>query len=383
MRLIQNIFKSCRKGLLKTVGENVKKAVISIQNCRTEKMKTRVSACGDCGHKEHTYCSCKNRNCPICQTFEKEKWIVKKKQDLINTRYFHTVFTLPHDLNGIIKYNPRTIYNLLFHSVSETLIELGYDKRHVGAQVGAIMVLHTWCQKLNLHAHIHCIIPGGGLINGKWVECKKDIFIHVDVLSSVFRKKFLRKFESLVNENKLEFPDEVKQLYTKSKLLKLKRALNKKDWYVYNQKVFSTPDAVIEYLGRYTHKIAITNNRILKFENGLVTFKYRDNKDGGREKELTLSAEKFINRYIQHVLPTGFMKIRYIGILSNANKKTKLLACKILTRTAQNVENFTQVTAESILKKITNGKYNLCPACGSSNYRLTQTLYPGDIKNST
>ena len=275
------------------------------------------------------------------------------------------------------------MYNLLFKAVSETLIDLGYDKKHVGAQIGAIMVLHTWCQKLNLHAHIHCIIPGGGLITGKWVECKKDIFIHVDVLSLVFRKKFLKKFEILVNENKLKFPDEVKHLYTKSKLIKLKRELNKKNWYVYNKKVFSTPDAVIEYLGRYTHKIAITNNRIVKFENGLVTFKYRDNKDEGKEKELELSAGKFINRYLQHVLPTGFMKIRYIGILSNANKKTKLLACKILTRTAQSTENFTEVTTESILKKITNGKYNLCPICGSSNYSLTQTLYPGDIKNST
>lgn len=384
MRVIQEIFKFCAWMFLKgNIDENIRKAIISILNCRTIKMGRRLSQCKDCGYEEYSYCSCRNRNCPLCQTFVKEKWISLRSKELINTKYFHTVFTLPHKLNEIVKFNQGIMYDILFQSVSETLTQLGYQEKHVGGQIGAILVLHTWCQKLLLHPHLHCIIPGGGLINNKWVSCKKDIFIHVDILSDVFRGKYIEKLEKLYALGKLQFPNEIKGLYTPERFEYFIKSLKAKSWYVYNKKVFSNPKAVIEYLGRYTHKIAITNNRIVKFEKGNVTFKYRDNKDAGKEKEMTITAWEFVRRFLQHVLPTGFQKIRYIGIHSNRNKNTKLKLCKILTQSIQNTENFVEITTEMILKKITKGKYNICPACNGCNFGLMGILKPQDESNST
>jgi hypothetical protein len=383
MRSIQEIFKFCAWMFLnENLSSNVRKAIISILNCRTIKMGRRLSRCVDCGYEAYSYCSCRNRNCPLCQTFLKEKWISLRSTELLNTKYFHTVFTIPHKLNEIVRFNQSQMYNILFEAVSETLIQLGYQKKHVGGQIGAILVLHTWCQKLSLHPHLHCIIPGGGLINGKWVKCKKDIFIHVSVLSEVFRGKYLEKLEELYISGKLEFPNEIKGLYTLKRFKYLLKSLRSESWYVYNKKVFSNPRAVIEYLGRYTHKVAITNNRIVKFEDGNVTFKYRDNKDNGNEKEMTITAQEFVRRFLQHILPNGFQKIRYIGIHSNRNKNTKLKLCQILTQVIQNNENFMEITTEMILKKITKGKYNICPACNGQNFGLSGILIPQILNDS-
>jgi hypothetical protein len=385
MRTIQEIFKFCAWMFLNDdgLGKNIRKAIISIINCRTVKMGRRLSRCEDCGYEEYSYCSCRNRNCPLCQTFAKEKWVLSRSNELLNTKYFHIVFTLPHKLNEIVKFNQSVMYNALFQAVSETLIQLGYQKKHVGGQIGAILVLHTWCQKLLLHPHLHCIVPGGGLINGKWIECKKDIFIHVNILSKVFRGKYLEKLEALYKSGKLDFPSNIEGLYTPERFEYLINRLRTESWYVYNKKVFSNPIAVIEYLGRYTHKVAITNCRIVKFENGNVTFKYRDNKDNGKEKELTITAQKFVSRFLQHVLPTGFQKIRYIGIHSNRNKNTKLKLCQMLTQAIQNAENFVKITTEMVLKRMTNGRYNICPACNGHNFGLVGILRPQEVINST
>jgi len=385
MKKIQDIFKFCGWMFLKNenLSKNIKKAIISIMICRTIKMGRRLSHCDDCGYEEYSYCSCRNRNCPLCQTFAKEKWIALRSTELLNTKYFHIVFTLPHKLNEIVRYNQNLMYNILFQSVSETLLQLGYQGKHVGGQIGAILVLHTWCQKLLLHPHIHCIVPGGGLINGQWVKCKKDIFIHVNVLSAVFRGKFLEKFEALYKSGKLEFPNEIKSVYTEEKFEEIKNTLKSESWYVYNKKVFSTPKAVIEYLGRYTHKVAITNSRIVKFENGNVTFKYRDNKDDGKEKEMTISAQEFVYRFLQHILPTGCQKIRYIGIHSNRNKNTKLKLCQTLTQVIKNTENFAEITTEKILEKMTKGKYNICPNCNGKNFHLVGIVKPKVLINTT
>ena len=384
MRAIQEIFKFCGWMFLKkNFDKNIKNAIISIINCRTIKMGRRLFQCRDCDYKEYSYCSCRNRNCPLCQTFVKEKWISLRSTELLNTKYFHIVFTLPHKLNEIVKFNQSLMYKILFEAVSETLIQLGNDEKHVGGQIGAILVLHTWCQKLLLHPHIHCIIPGGGLNNGKWIECKKDIFIHVEILSEVFKGKYLEKLEKLYSLGKIDFPNEIKGLYTPERFKYFIKSFKSESWYVYNKKVFSNPKAVIEYLGRYTHKVAITNNRIVKFEDGNVTFKYRDNKDEGKEKEMTITAQEFARRFLQHVLPTGFQKIRYIGIHSNRNKNTKLKSCQIITHTIQNAENFVKITTEMILKKITKGKYNICPACNGNKFGLIGISSNQVLINST
>ncbi len=218
MKTIQEIFKFCSEKFLKSryVNETAKKAILSIIHCRTEKMKRRLKSCDDCGYEEYSYCSCRNRNCPICLTYAKEKWIESRVSEILNTRYFHIVFTVPHKLNDVIYNNQIEMYNILFHSVSETLADLGRDTKHLGAQVGATMVLHTWDQKLLPHNHVHTIIPGGGLsFDGKWVNCKKKIFIHVKVLAEVFRGKFIAKMKASYNTGKLVFPKELEYLYNK------------------------------------------------------------------------------------------------------------------------------------------------------------------------
>lgn len=382
MKAIQEIFKFCSERLLKSkyVTEEIKKVILSIIHCRTEKMKRRLKTCDDCGYEEYSYCSCRNRNCPICLTYAKEKWIESRVSEILNTRYFHIVFTVPHELNEIIYNNQRVMYNTLFQAVSDTLIDLGRDKKHLGAQIGATMVLHTWDQKLLPHNHVHTIIPGGGLSSdGKWINCKKEIFIHVKVLAKVFRGKFLEKMKELYQSGKLVFPKEQECLYNKGNFEDFIDTLAKKNWYVYSKKTFSGPRAVIEYLGRYTHRIAISNSRIVDFKDGNVTFKWRDNKDGGKEKEMTVTANEFVRRFLLHVLPTGFMKIRYIGILGNRNKKTKLMVCQKLTNTQ--TEQLMK-SKEEILLKITNGLIFKCPSCGGDNFHLANIVKPIDTDTS-
>jgi hypothetical protein len=321
--------------------------------------------CGNCGYEEITFCSCRNRNCPLCQTIEKEKWIDKRKGDLLNVQYFHVVFTMPKELKMLIKANEVKLYDLMFKCVRETLLLLGRDPKHLGAEIGAMLILHTWNQKLGFHPHIHCLIPGGGLDkNANWVNCKKDFFVPVKVMSKVYRGKFLEYFEKMHNE--LIYPEDLKYLKSFSKFYDFKTNFYNENWYTYAKETFTHPEAVIEYLGRYTHKIGLTNNRIVKVTNNEVTFSYRDNKNMGEKKQLSLSINEFIRRFLLHILPRGYCKIRYIGILGNRNKNTKLTLCQKLTNYIKKPYS----TIEDILIKISKGKIFICPICKSDKFNL-------------
>jgi predicted Zn-ribbon and HTH transcriptional regulator len=352
------------------------KIVKKIINCRTEKMGIRVLRCNECGYEENTYCSCRNRHCPLCQTYEKEKWIEKRKCDLINTQYFHVVFTIPDEIKMLVKANKVILYDLMFKSVRETLLTLGEDPEHLGAKIGAILILHTWDQKLRYHPHIHCLIPGGGLNkNNEWIYCKEDYFISVKLLSRMFMYKFLDYLEKLYT--KLYFPKTLRYLKSFSKFYDFKTIMYSKSWYSYSKETFTGPKAVIEYLGRYTHKIGLTNNRILKVTKDTVTFSYIENKDKnsngkGKKKQLILSINEFIRRFLLHILPNRYYKIRYIGILGNRNKNTKLKLCQKLT----NFVKYTSKSIEELLLKITKGKIFICPKCKN------KTLYLAKIDNS-
>lgn len=347
------------------------KIVKNIINCRTEKMGRRILICDDCRHEEILYCSCRNRHCPLCLTFEKEKWINKRKQDMINTQYFHVVFTLPEELKMIVKANEIELYDILFKSVSETIMELSRDPKHIGVETGAMLILHTWDQQLKYHPHCHGLIPGGGIgPDGHWKYSKKDFFIHVKVMSKLFKGKFLYYLEELHKKKSLVFPINCRSLKSYSKFYDFKINLMNKNWYVYSKETFTSPKAVIEYLGRYTHKIGMTNNRIKEYSKGKVTFEYTDNKDNGNKKLLTLETNEFIRRFLLHILPYGYMKIRYYGLLSNRNKKTKLKLCQIETDFKANPEE----TKEAILKRITKGNIFKCPKCGGNNFHLAKIV---------
>lgn len=330
------------------------KVMNAILNCRTAFLGGHLDHCPNCGYEKPSYNSCRNRHCPKCQAFSKERWIYARKADLLNVGYFHVVFTVPQELNGLIYQNQRECYNLFFRSVAETLQELAADKKYLGATIGHTAVLHTWGQNLCFHPHIHCIVPSGGLTAlGKWRPSRKKFFLPVRVLSRKFRGKFLALL-------KQQFPNVDQNVLN---------TCYGKEWVVYCKPPFKDAACVVEYLGRYTHRIAISNNRILKSENGQVIFKWRDYRDGSRWKEMTLSVDEFIRRFLMHVLPSGFTKIRHYGFLSSRGKQKKLKVCKLQTNTS--IVPKEKLSAEQLIQKILGRKPSQCPQCGCSGLLRT------------
>jgi len=319
------------------------KAFYAIRNCRTSLLGAHADICDECGFAKISYNSCRNRHCPKCQTFTKEQWIEKQNQYLLNTGYFHVVFTLPEELNSVMLRNQETAYSLFFKAVSETLRELCADSKFLGATPGLTTVLHTWGQNLMYHPHIHCIVTGGGLTkDGKWRNSRKKFFIPVKVLSRKFRGKLL--------------------FYLKQSGLLFDSALCRKDCVVYCKPPFKNASKVIEYLGRYTHRVAISNHRILALKNGMVTFSWRDYRDNNRQKTMTVTAVEFIRRFMLHILPSGFRKIRHYGLLASRDKCAKISLCKKLTRSVSS--NVIPATTLERLRKIFGADFDLCPCCG-------------------
>jgi hypothetical protein len=336
------------------------KAMNAIMNCRTEKLGGHADVCSSCGLTKISYNSCRNRHCPKCQTLAKEKWIDNQKYDLLNVGYFHVVFTVPDILNPVIYQNQEMMYNLLFRTVAETLQELSYDKKYLGATIGFTSVLHTWGQNLMFHPHIHCIVPAGGLTgDGKWRNSRKKFFLPVKVLSRKFRGKFL----ALMKNEKLSFSGKAEYLSHPKAFADLINSAYRKEWIVYCKPPFKDAGCVVEYLGRYTHRVAISNHRILKFDNGQVSFKWRDYKDNSKWKVMSVSVEEFIRRFLLHILPNRFMKIRHYGILGNRNKTKKLTLCKKLTNTVLKIKK--KASTLELIQRMTGRDIGKCPACGA------------------
>jgi hypothetical protein len=346
---------------------NILRTMGSIEYCRTAKMGGHADECDACGHVRISYNSCRNRHCPKCQTLAKERWIENRKEDLLPVGYFHVVFTIPEELNFITLLNQREMYSIFFMAVSETLIELSKDIKHLGAEIGFTTILHTWGQNLMNHPHIHCIVPGGGLsIDGKrWLNSKKDFFIPVKVLSRKFRGKFLYYFKREYYGKGLKLSGDVEGLKGREEFRLFVDKLYKKEWVVYCKPPFKSAEHVFEYLGRYTHRVAISNNRIVKLENGMVTFKWRDYKNGNVQKFMTVTAEEFIRRFVMHVLPSRFVKIRHYGILSNRNRNLKLKNCKKIIGIVSNLGKLSnaKLSAADLLFRLTGIDIKKCPCC--------------------
>jgi len=350
------------------------KAMSAIQNCRTAKLGGHIDVCENCGHTQISYNSCRNRHCPKCQTLAKERWIDGQKSSLLNVGYFHVVFTLPDILNPVIYQNQKAMYTLLFQVVAETLQELAADKKYLGVTLGFTSVLHTWGQNLMFHPHIHCIVPAGGLnILGQWVNSRKKFFLPVKILSRKFRGKFLAYLKS----TKLEFRGSQKYLEDTCNFQHLLGSCYSKEWVVYCKPPFKNASCVVEYLGRYTHRVAISNNRILKLENGQISFKWRDYKSDSVWKVMTISAEEFIRRFFMHILPPGFMKIRHYGLLGNRNKNAKLKVCKQLTHTPIILKE--KASTLDLIRKILGKDISKCPVCGCDRLHHYMGLSPPAI----
>ena len=347
------------------------KVIKAIKNCKSEKIGAHKYVCDECGYEEIAYNSCRNRHCPNCQTGKKLKWIEARKEEVLNIKYYHVVFTIPSEIYKIAIQNQEKVYKIMFKASAETLQELAEDKKYLGGEIGFFSILHTWGQNLMYHPHIHCVVTGGGLTElGKWVEKEEDFFIPVKVMSRKFRGKFL----SHMKETKLDFYGKNKELENPAIYNELIQSMYSKEWIVYCKEPFKNAESVIQYLGRYTHRVAISNERIIKIEDNKVRFKWRDYKDNNKMKEMTVTIEEFIRRFLIHILPPRFMKIRYYGILGNRNKKKKLLKCKILTRTKINKKK--ELPTLELLKKVLGKDFNLCPQCKKGHM-----LIPKDRKS--
>lgn len=359
---------------------HVLKTMVAIENCRTIKLGGHVDECDGCGHKRISYNSCRNRHCPKCQTLAKERWLEERKQDLLPVGYFHVVFTIPEQLNFLSLTNQKEMYSILFKATSETLIELGRDNKFLGAEIGFTTILHTWGQNLMHHPHLHCIVPSGGLsLDGnRWIKSKEKFFIPVKVMSRKFRGKFLFYLKKAYYENTLKFTSEIKELREKHLFQAFVNKLYQKEWVVYCKAPFKSPEFVLEYLGRYTHRTGISNNRILSADDGYVKFKWRDYKDKNKEKIMMVTAEEFIRRFIMHILPSRFVKIRHYGILSNKNRNTKLKKCKKLTGVEQSIiERIVEkLNTAQLLLKLTGKDLSICPCCKKGKMIQKETLLP-------
>jgi hypothetical protein len=353
------------------------KATQAIVKCRTAALGGHLDQCDNCEELKVSYNSCRNRNCPKCGNLKKEQWILDRTSELLPIPYFHTVFTIPHELNPLFLANPKHMYTLLFKAVSETLSKLALDPKFLGAQVGVTMVLHTWGQNLSFHPHVHCIVPGGGLSPSgcSFVRSKKKFFIPVRVLSKVFRGKFLSLLKKAYEQQQIHFIIEESLPYDEeaSFFSALIDSVYEKDWVVYCKKPFKTPHHVVQYLSRYTHKTAIYNNRLVSMDEETVTFRYRDYKEESKVKFMKLNAMEFMRRFMLHVLPSGFQRIRYYGFLSNCNRNTKLRQCLRLTRTP--IKSKVKLTAKELIMKVTGVDISVCPSCGG-NWHQVLTIHP-------
>ena len=333
----------------------------ALQKCRTASLGGHVDACDSCGHVRISYNSCRNRHCPKCQQVNKEKWILARQQQLLPVSYFHVVFTLPHELNAWCLHHPKQMYDLLFAASHQTIKAFANDEKHLGAMPGMISVLHTWGQNLSLHPHVHLIIPGGGIAaSGSWKQAKSNgrYLFPVKAMSTVFKNKYMQCFLQLLKTENLPAGQAGKTIETS-----LRETLYNKSWVVYAKQPFGGPEQVIGYLGRYTHKVAISNHRIVAVENDEVRFRYKDYADGSRQKIMTLQATEFLRRFCLHILPQGFRKIRYYGFLSNAHScLLQMQQCQmgVIAQTGKEVK---KLSWKQIAKDKLNYDAEKCPCC--------------------
>ena len=352
------------------------KAAHAVMNCKSGQLGINLSQCMDCGHVEFHNNSCRNRNCPNCQAVKKEIWVDKRRAEVIDSPYFHVVFTLPHELNPLIYCNQKLLYGLLHRCCAETLLELSADKKWLGAPPGIIQVLHTWNQEIGYHVHMHCIVSGGGLTkDGKIRISSKNFFIRTEVLRDKFKGKYMSHLSSLYESGSLRFSSSCEKLHNPYYWKEWKNMLYEKDWCPYIKETFNGFGNAIEYLGRYTHKIAISNSRILDLTEDKVTFSARGKKQGEPRRQVTLKHTEFIRRYLMHVLPSGFQKIRYYGFLNNRMKYKNLKVIFKLQNGQRFKQRFAGMTMAELLKAVWKFDICLCPKCGHSAMKQLGRCY--------
>ncbi len=355
------------------------RALRAITACRTAALGGHTEACESCGALRIAYNSCRNRHCPKCQTVAKERWVAARRADLLPVGYFHVVFTLPHALNPLAQGNPRVLYHLLFQAAAATLAAFGEDPRHLGGELGIVAILHTWGQTLEQHLHLHCVVPGGALTREgvRWLAAKPGFLFPVRALAQVFRGKYLAGLQQAFDRQVLRFAGGVAGLAEPPAFQAFLATLRSHDWVVYAKPPFGGPEQVLEYLGRYTHRVALSNDRLLSLDDGQVRFRWKDSAHGNRLKTMTLPAEEFLRRFLLHVLPAGFVRIRHFGLFANRTRTAKLARCRQLLAVPPAPPPGPPEAVATLLQRLTGVDLTRCPVCRQGRLRVVAVFGPG------
>lgn len=352
------------------LGRVERRTMSAIELCRTAELGGHVEGCSSCGAIRVAYNSCRNRHCPKCQGQACRDWLAAREAELLPVPYFHVVFTLPAEIAAIAFQNKAAVYAILFRTAAETLRTIASDPRHLGAEIGLIAVLHSWGQNLHYHPHIHCIVPGGGLSpdGTRWVSCRPGFFLPVRVLSRLFRRLFLEELRTAFEAGKLSFFGDIAGLTEPAAFTRLVAKVRRLDWVVYAKPPFGGPEQVLAYLGRYTHRVAIANSRLIRMDDDRVAFRWKDYRQGGRTKIMTLDVHEFIRRFLLHTLPDGFHRIRHYGFLANGHRAAKLDQCRGLLAKPQPDDR--EPDAESVAAE-PHATANRCTCCGGRMITLS------------
>ena len=365
-----------------TLSSARRRAMAAIETCRTAALGGHVDRCDDCGQQRIAYNSCRNRNCPKCQGLARAQWLEDRRAELLNVPYFHVVFTVPEEIAVIAFQNQVVVYDILFRAAAETLQMIAADPKHLGAEIGFLAVLHTWGQNLTHHPHLHCLVPGGGIApDGRsWIACRPGFFLPVRVLSRLFRGLFLRGLMKAFAAGQLHFFNAQRHLQEPAAFRRYLTPLHAADWVIYAKRPFAGPAQVLEYVGRYTHRVAISNNRLLSVDKGKVSFRWKDYRDGDRQKTMTLDGAEFIRRFLIHVLPDGFHRIRYYGFLGNHHRTRKLELCRALIGMAPlAAETAPAADYRERFEALTGQSLRRCPHCGTGTMLVISCIAPAAI----
>jgi hypothetical protein len=361
-----------------TLSRAQRRAMHAIETCRTAALGGHRDTCDTCGAVQISYNSCRNRHCPKCQTLAKERWLDARRAELLPIEYFHLVFTLPHTLNALAQGNPRVIYALLFRAVADTLTTFGRDPRHLGGDLGGTAILHTWGQNLSQHLHLHCVVTGGALAadGTRWIAAPPGFLFPVRALAAVFRGKYLDALRRAFAKGALRFAGSLAPLADPAAFATWLDQLRRPAWVVYAKRPFAGPAHVLEYLGRYTHRVALSNDRLLSLDDGIVRFRWKDYADGGCSKVMALEAAEFIRRFLLHIVPDGFVRIRHFGLLANRTRQAKLARCRELLAPSPAPAAPLGESVQALMLRLTGIDIARCAVCPQGRLRLTEILAP-------
>jgi len=359
------------------ISQAQRRVMAAVEACRTAALGGHVERCEDCGETRVAYNSCRNRHCPKCQGLARAQWLADRHAELLPVPYFHLVFTMPAPVAAIALQNKAVVYDILFKATAETIRTIGADPKHLGAETGMIAILHTWGQTLTHHPHVHCLVPGGGLASdGRWVACRPDFFLPVRVLSRLYRGLFLDRLQAAFATGDLEFFGDLTPLTEPAAFAGHLKSMRRLEWVVYAKRPFAGPQVVLDYLGRYTHRVAIANGRLLYSADGRVSFRWKDYRTRGKTSVMSLDAAEFIRRFLMHVLPNGFRRIRHLGFLANLHRSAKLAQIRAALDVPEPALPPQPADYRERCARLTGRRFDICPSCGGPMVEVATWQHP-------